>query len=101
MSVRRKLAEEGTHRARYEWQFLDELEDRQALRLSGWLYAGDGADVYDPEREITADMCLACGGGGAGDLHDPCIANLPQAFLLDPIGLATRIALSLAEEVEH
>jgi hypothetical protein len=76
----RLLAEEGTLRALYEYGFLLELEDRKSLRRTGWLYAGDGADVYDPDRDITADMCLACGGFRTEDLHDPCIANLPGVY---------------------
>jgi hypothetical protein len=124
--------------------FAEQLRDRDACRLMGWLYAGDGADPDDLDRDLTADLCLACGRFRTAELHDPCIANLPgvqfaccghgssgrrvsvtgwfghlegpaaahkmrelggnppaPAFLLDPIGRATRTALHLAEDVEE
>lgn len=72
-----EIAEQRTRRALYEWEFLEELRDRQALRRRGWLIAGDDAN---PDRDLTADLCLACGCLRTPELHDPCIANLPAVL---------------------
>jgi hypothetical protein len=72
-----RILEECSPRAVAEFLFWEELCERQALQPSGWLYCGDGADEFDGRRDITADLCLACGMFRTAELHDPCIANLP------------------------
>jgi hypothetical protein len=72
-----ELMHDGSPQALYAAEFWLELEARAALRPSGWLYAGDGADVYDDERDRTADLCLACGEFRTPQGHDPCIRDLP------------------------
>jgi hypothetical protein len=67
-----------THREALEWFFARELEERNATRLTGWLYNDvDRAHDWDGVRDITADLCLARGQFRTEEFHDPCIANLP------------------------